>query len=116
MADIETFPDNINGCFAGLEENLCANLEGRVQEIANGNLKEVCNRFDTIEQRLLIIRKYVKHGPGSTKDTHSDHGCDVAKDDNKEHSFHQNNAKFDALLDKIDSVYNAVERCLEADT
>ena len=115
MADIDSFPDNINGCFAGLEENLCANLEGRVKHITNGNLKELCDRFDTIEQRLLVIRKYVKHGPGSTKDTHSDHGGDVARDDNKENALHQNNAKFDVLLEKIDLVFNAVERCLETD-
>ena len=116
MAEIETFPDNINGCVAGLEENLCANLEGRLRPIANSNFKEVCDKFDTIEQRLLIIRKYVKYGQGSSKETQSDHGSDTAKDDNKDSSFSvANTITYDAVVEKIDSIYNAIEQVFNAE-
>ena len=117
MAEIETFPDNINGCIAGLEENLCANLEGRLRPIPNKYFKEVCDKFDTIEQRLLIIRKYVKYGQSTSKETQSDNGSDTARDDGKDISFAINNTiSYETVVEKMDSIYNAIEQVFNEET
>ena len=107
-ADISTFPDDINGCFAALEENLCANLEGRVKLINEKSCQEICNRFDNLEQRLLDIRNYVKYrgstqGGGSTSDNNvvSDH-----------QSTSSSNILVSKILEGLGSVGNVVDKTL----
>ena len=59
-SDISKIPDDIGGYTAGLEENLCANLEARIKDIHLQSLNHIDNR-------LQVIKKYVKYGqnPGS---------------------------------------------------
>ena len=118
LAEIESFPDDVNKCFAGLEENLCANLEGRVKQITSANLKETCDRFDLIEQRLLVIRKYVKYGGGGVGSSQSDQGNDIiSRDENKENNYmSQYNDTLTGLLDRIEAVYTTAEKTLNSST
>jgi len=49
---------------AGLEENLCINLITKIKGIHKTSLQAIFGRFETIEQRMAVIRKYVKYGGG----------------------------------------------------
>jgi hypothetical protein len=110
---VDKFPDEVNSCLAGLEENLCANLEGSVKQISCDNLKEICDRFDTMEQRLLVIRKYVKHGNGGSSNQ-SEHGNDVSRDEIKDSNISQQNGTISSILEKVDAVHNTVEMILSS--
>ena len=65
------FPDDINATLAALEENLCANLVESVKRINGVNFKQINSLVDTSEQRLLVDRKYVKHGGQGNLETAS---------------------------------------------
>ena len=64
--DISKIPDDIGSYMAALEENLCANLETKIRGIHKFSLQSLLGRFDTIEHRMAVIRKYVKYGSGQT--------------------------------------------------
>ena len=66
-ADIAKIPDDIGGYTAGLEENLCANLEGRIKDVHMQSLA-------IIEQRLAVIKKYVKYGNNTSNFERNDTG------------------------------------------
>lgn len=66
VEDISRIPDDIGRNNAGLEENLCANLETRVKEINELSLQNIFGHFEKIEQRMAVIKKYVKHGTTNT--------------------------------------------------
>ena len=65
--DIARIPDDIGNYTAGLEENLCANLEGKIKEIHLGSL-------NVIERRLAVIKKYVKYGKNTASIENADSG------------------------------------------
>ena len=118
VSDIQTFPDEVNNCFAGLEENLCANLEGRVKQISLSSLKEIADRFDTVEQRLLVIRKYAKHGGngGGGQCDSASTSNEGARDDNRDNFTSQCNDMISILLERVDAVYNVAEQNLSTST
>ena len=62
--DISKIPDDIGNYMAGLEENLCINLITKIKGIHKTSLQAIFGRFETIEQRMAVIRKYVKYGGG----------------------------------------------------
>ena len=62
--DISKIPDDIGSYLAALEENLCNNLATHIRGIHNITLQSILERFDTIEQRMGVIRKYVKYSRG----------------------------------------------------
>jgi hypothetical protein len=108
VADIESFPDEVMSCLAGLEENLCANLQGRIHQLTSDNLKDIHSIFETIEQRLAVIRKYVKYG-GSQSDQGNGDG---KRDETKENDLSQYVETLTGLLEKVDSAYNDVTKTL----
>ena len=106
VADIESFPDEVMSCLAGLEENLCANLQGRIHQMTSDNLKDIRSIFETIEQRLAVIRKYVKYG-GSQSDQGNGDG---KRDETKGSDVSQYVETLTGLLEKVDAVYNDVTK------
>ena len=107
--DIATFPDDVNGCFAGLEENLCANLEGRIKDINDSNLQEICKHFDSLEKRLLVIRKYVKYGGYGNQESVPNDSSDCAKILGTPPS---NNQLISSIFDRVDAIGCTVENNL----
>jgi len=71
--DISQLPDDIARNMAALEENLCVNLETNIREIDKFNLQSILRRFDAIEYRMAVIRKYVKYGSGPTRPSNQEH-------------------------------------------
>ncbi len=58
----ETLPNDFGALNAALEENLCVNLEERIRATQKDALQETFQKFDVMEARLAVIRKYAKHG------------------------------------------------------
>lgn len=64
--DIGKIRDDIGSYIAGFEENLCIHLETKVKGIQQVSLQNISGRFDTLDHRMAVIRKYVKYGSRTT--------------------------------------------------
>ena len=53
--DTNKIPDDIGSYTAGLEENLCINLETSIQGF-------LLKHFESLDQRIAVLKKYVKRG------------------------------------------------------
>ena len=45
-----------------LEETICRNMSGRIEEVHQNFAQELFAKFDCMEQRIAVIKKYVKYG------------------------------------------------------
>ena len=53
--DTNKIPEDIGSYTAGLEENLCVNLETRIKDILQLSLENIFKRFETISILLFVF-------------------------------------------------------------
>jgi hypothetical protein len=61
---IDDIPDKIITNFTSLEDNVNQNADKTVKQSQKEVIAELCKKFELLDQRLAVIRKYVKHGGG----------------------------------------------------
>ncbi len=62
LKELKDVTDYYGSVQLALEENLCLNLEQRVRAVQQEALTQTFEKFDVMEARLAVIRKYAKHG------------------------------------------------------
>lgn len=63
--EVHEIPNATLGNNACLEENLCANLDKVIKEEHEKTMSKISDKFETMDHRLAVIRKYAKHGPSA---------------------------------------------------
>ncbi|CAB4058929.1 unnamed protein product [Lepeophtheirus salmonis] len=56
-------PNEFLTAMAATEENLCLNLDAKMKDQHQLTLQEIFDKFDHMDSRMAVIKKYAKHGP-----------------------------------------------------